>query len=504
MKTLNKFILQSYLGPMVMTFFIVTFILMLNFLWLYIDELVGKGLPFIVVVEFIFYATSTLIPMGLPLSTLLAAIMTMGNMGENNELLALKAAGISLPKIIKPVFIMAIFISIASFFIINNYVPYSYLKMSTLLYDIRQQRQHIEFKDGVFFDGIPDVAIRVGKQDPVTKLLENILIYDTRNIEAPNTIVADSGYISLTNNKEFLQVKLFDGHTYEGNRTFSWYTAPTLRHHEFDNQEILIELEGFNFERSDDSFAGGGSMALNINELDLTIDSLSIATSAKLLSFSDAVTRKYLFVRDTSIMNMTDSISALKHKVLTQDNIMFDTLSIKDKSKVLDGAATTLNNIKYFASSEHNNIRSSSILLYLSLIDYHKKLSLPVSVIIFFLIGASLGAIISKGGFGVPIIISVLFFVIYYIITLTGEKMVRDGAWDAISGVWLSSFILGPLALFLTYKSTTDSTLLDIDSYKRKIKKVVLFINNLKHLFKSNISTKIYKYKDNTNNINKK
>ncbi len=472
MKTLNKFILKSYLGPMVMTFFTVTFILMLNFLWLYIDELVGKGLPAIVIAEFILYATSTLIPMGLPLATLLAAIMTMGNMGESNELLALKASGLSLPRIIKPIFIVAIIVSITSFFIINNYVPYSYTKMNLLRHDILRQRQHIEFKDGVFFDGIPNLAVRVETQDPVTRLLNNVLIYDIRNANSPNTIIADSGYISLSHNKEFLQVVLFDGHTYEGNRTYAWYNAPTLRLHKFDRQEILVELDGFNFERSDEPVNSQGSMSLNINELDTNIDSLNIVVKDKLKSFSDGVMKRYLFSRDTTVISMTDSIRELKHKILTRDNIMFDTLSIKDKSEVLNGASSMLNNIKYFAASEHNNIRTSTITLYSSLIDYHKKLSLPISIIIFFLIGAPLGAIIRKGGFGAPIIISILFFIIYYIITLTGEKLVRDGAWSAIQGVWLSSFILAPIALFLTYKSTTDSSLLDTGSYIRRFSKI--------------------------------
>ncbi|MEG1934596.1 MAG: LptF/LptG family permease, partial [Rikenellaceae bacterium] len=171
MKTLNKFIIKSYLGPMVMTFFIVTFILMLNFLWRYIDELVGKGLPMSVIAELIFYATSTLIPMGLPLATLLAAIMTMGNLGENNELLALKSAGVSLQRIIRSIVLVALLISIGSFFIINNFVPFSYMKSNNLLFDIRQQRQQIEFKDGIFFDGIPNIAIRVDKRDKETHLL---------------------------------------------------------------------------------------------------------------------------------------------------------------------------------------------------------------------------------------------------------------------------------------------------------------------------------------------
>ena len=215
LKTADKFILKSYLGPMFVSFFIVMFILLMNVLWRYIDELVGKGLPLSVIIELLFYTTSTLIPLGLPLATLFAAIMTLGNLGENYELLALKAAGIPLQRIIRPITIMAVLISIGSFFVMNNFVPYSYQKMGNLLFDIRQMKQEIEFQDGVFFNGIPQVSIRVTKQDPKTKLLTDVLIYDTRNSNTVSTIVADSGYISLSKDKAFLKVRLFHGQHYE-------------------------------------------------------------------------------------------------------------------------------------------------------------------------------------------------------------------------------------------------------------------------------------------------
>lgn len=457
---------------MVMTFFIVTFILMLQFLWKYIDELVGKGLPLSAILELLFYATSNLIPMGLPLATLLAAIMTMGNLGENNELLALKSAGVSLQKIIRSIVVVAILISIASFFLINNFVPYSYVKMNTLLSDIRKQRQQIEFKDGIFFDGIPNIAIKVDKRDRKTHLLRGVLIYDNRNTESPNTIVADSGYINLSNDKEFLQVRLFNGQTYEGNRSYSWYDNPTLKHHKFDFQELLIQLDGFNFKRSGATAMGDESAAKNIELLNKDIDSLTIAANGKISDFSNGVLSRYLYSYDTTILNMTDSIRAMKHHVIDMDKVAFDTLPIERKSEILNQAGTTLNNLKYYASGEHDNIRSTTIELYDSLINFHKKLSLPVSILIFFLIGAPLGAIIRKGGLGMPIVISVSFFVIYYIITMTGEKLVSDGAWKPVAGMWISSFILAPLAIFLTYKSTTDSPLLDSETYINKYKAV--------------------------------
>ncbi|MFI3315104.1 MAG: LptF/LptG family permease [Rikenellaceae bacterium] len=484
MNTLDRFILKSYIGPMVTTFFIVTFILMLNFLWRYIDELVGRGLPMSAILELIFYATSTLIPMGLPLATLLAGIMTMGNLGENNELLALKAAGVPLQRIIRPIIASTFVIAIISFFVINNFVPYSMQKMNGLLTDIRQQRQQIEFKDGVFFDGIPNIAIKVDRQDPVTKLLNGVIIYDNRSNESPNTIVADSGYITISDDKNFLRLKMYNGQMYEGNRSHSWYDNPSLRHHQFDIQEILIELDGFNFERSDENAFGDRSSSKNIRELSVDIDSLETLVNGKLNEFSTRTMKSYLFSYDTTIINMNDSIRARRHHKVTRANIGYDTLNIDKKNKILDRTETTLTNMRYFVTAEHQNIRASSVQLYASYINFHEKLSLPVSVIIFFLIGAPLGAIIRKGGLGMPIVISVAFFVIYYIITMTGKKLVNDGAWSPFAGMWLSSFILAPLALFLTYKSTTDSPLMDADTYNNHIKKVISFIKNIKLLWK--------------------
>ncbi|MBE6210715.1 MAG: YjgP/YjgQ family permease, partial [Rikenellaceae bacterium] len=205
MKTIHKLVLKAYLGPMFMTFFIVIFVLMMNFVWRYIDELVGKGLDAMVIIELICYATVNMITMGLPLAMLLAAIMTMGNLGENYELLAMKSAGMSLPQIMKPLIVVVGIISVGGFFIINDLVPYANRKMFSIIYDIRQQKQTIEFQDGLFFNGIENMSIRVEKQDPKTNLLRGVLIYDNRNANGNmTTTIADSGYIRLSDDKKFL------------------------------------------------------------------------------------------------------------------------------------------------------------------------------------------------------------------------------------------------------------------------------------------------------------
>lgn len=476
LKTADKFILQSYLGPMFATFFIVTFILLMNVLWRYIDELVGKGLPISAIVEMLFFSTSTMLPMGLPLCTLLAAIMTMGSLGENNELLALKAAGVSLPRIMTPIIIVAVLVSIGSFFIINNYVPYSAKKMSSLIHDIRQQRQEISFQDGVFFNGIPDISIRVNTQDPETKKLTGVLIYDTRDPKISKTIVADSGYIDLVDDNQYMNIKLFNGQNYEDNRSYTWYTEPELRHHKFDIQDMSIELEGFNFERSDNDMFASSSETMNIEELQKNIDTLTWAAEASVKSFNYDLLKRYLFLSDTSAVFHRDSMANIKRHKIMLTNDMIDTLSVESKARLYDDVAQKLSNMKFFAKSGHSTIAENTIPLYRSKADWHKKLSLPVSVFIFFLIGAPLGAIIRRGGLGLPIVIAVMFFIFYYILLISGDKMVKDGSWSPIFGMWLSSIVLFPIAIFLTYKATTDSQLMNTELYYNFFVKIKTYI----------------------------
>ena len=246
MKTIHKLVLKAYLGPMVLTFFIVMFVLMMNIVWRYIDELVGKGLSAGIIIELMTYFMANMIPMGLPLSMLLAAIMTMGNLGENYELLAMKSAGMSLVKITKPLIILVSIVSVGSFFIGNDLVPSANKKLYSTLYDIRQQKQALEFQDGLFFNGIDNMSIRVSHQDPDTHLLHNVLIYDNRAANNNmNTILADSGYIRLSDDKRFLLVTLFHGETYEQTRNSQWFTKSALRHHIFDLQKQVIPMEGF-------------------------------------------------------------------------------------------------------------------------------------------------------------------------------------------------------------------------------------------------------------------
>lgn len=464
MKTIDKFILKAYLGPMLASFFIVMFIMLMNVLWRYIDEVVGKGLPMMTIVEMLFYLTSTMLPLGLPFATLFAAVMTMGNLGGSNELLALKASGTSLFRIMRSVIIVAVLLSVVGFFVMNNYVPYSFKKFGNLMYDIRKQRQEIEFKDGVFFNGIPNISIRVGTQDPKTKLIRNVLIYDTRDRDVSKTIVADSGYINLIDDNKYLQIILFNGQNYEDNRSYSWFDKPALRHQKFDKQDILMELEGYSFERSDNNLLDGASEAKNINELSYDIDSLGKLARMSIDRQKDDILRNNIFSADTAVIHYSDSIKKLD-KRFKLNNRSIDTLSTDQKERIFNDAVAKLNNMKFQSQIGHSEITNSTVMLYRSKADWQRKFTLPVSIFIFFLIGAPLGAIIRKGGLGIPVIISVLFFVIYYVISMSAEKMVKDGVWSPLFGMWLPTLILLPIAIYLTYQAVNDSHILNIDAY---------------------------------------
>lgn len=473
MKTIHKLVLKSYLGPMFLTFFIVMFVLMMNFVWRYIDELVGKGLEASTIIELMMYAMANMIPMGLPLSMLLAAIMTMGNLGENYELLAMKSAGMSLPRILKPLIWVVGIIAIGSFFVVNDLVPYANKKMFSLISDIRQQNQAIEFHDGLFFNGIPNMSIRVGHQDPETNLLNEVLIYDNRATNGNmTTIVADSGYIRLSDSKKFLMVTLFNGESYEQTRNSKWYTNSQLTHNIFDRQDLVLPTEGFSMERSDSDNVSN-SQTKDIKELQHDIDSLEI-------NVNDATTRAYgplfdehIFAKDKRLfLNEKDSLYVNKsgyRSLYAIDSL--PALSLRERDKVWNAARTSAKGSRNrFSSFDEENVKIALNQLYRSKVEWHRKIALPFSIMIFFLIGAPLGAIIRKGGLGTPIVISVIFFVFYYIISLSGEKAAKEGTWEAFYGMWLSTFVLTPIAIYLTKTATNDSALLDFEWYEAKFK----------------------------------
>ena len=471
MKTIYKLVLKSYLGPLVATFFIVQFVLMMNFVWRYIDELTGKGLDVSTIAELLACATANMIPLGLPLSMLLSAIMAMGNLGEHFELLAMKSAGMSLPRILRPLIILVGCIAIGGFFITNNLVPAANKRMYEILYDIREQRQDMDFQDGMFFNGLPNMSIRVGHQDDKTKLVTDVVIFDTRATNGDmTTTIADSGYISLSDDKSFLYVTLYNGDTYEHSRNIRWYDNNTLRHHSFEVQQGTFPVSNVSGDASM-SKKFTESKTRNMSGLQELSDSLqTMIADAQAASYAPLF-KERIFPRDSSILG-GDSIrfdkSAFK-PVNFYDSI--SNLSIRQRAKIFSNATSSARMSRGAYSFDEQTSKIAITQYYRSENEWHRMLTMPISIIIFFLIGAPLGAIIRKGGLGTPIVISVIFFVFYYVISVSGEKMSSEGTWAALYGMWLPIAVLTPIAIYLTRQATNDSSLLDVDWYDGRIRK---------------------------------
>jgi lipopolysaccharide export system permease protein len=437
----------------------------MQFLWKYVDELVGKGLDWKIISELLFYASAGLIPMALPLAVLLSSIMTFGNLGENYELAALKSSGISLPRIMFPLIIFNLIIGISAFWIANNVIPYTNLKMGALLFDVRQQRPEISIKEGVFTGSIDGYSIKVTSKGKKNNMLYGLKIYDHTGNAGNNSItLADSGKISVTSDQTFIIITLFSGESYtevhDNNQSSN--THP-FRRDKFFKQEALVRLSGSNFNRTDEGLFKKHYQMMNLFQLQEAEDSLKQSLSVRKNLFSENMVKSNYFKREGRLkqyMPFNKSDSANK---AIAPFIIYKNLSLEERTRSLQMAVSYANNSKSFIESTGNELFNRTKLIRRHQIEWHRKFALSFACFVMFFIGAPLGAIIRKGGLGMPVVVSVLFFILYYIISLTGEKFVREGVWPAFQGMWLSSFILLPLGIFLTYKASMDSIIMNFE-----------------------------------------
>ena len=475
MKKLDSFILKSFLGPFVMTFLIVIFVLMLQFLWLYIDELVGKGLSFGVIVEFLGWGSATLIPMALPLASLLASIMTMGNMGENNELLAMKAAGISLQRIITPLIYVSIIISIGAFFASNDLIPVAYNKIYTLRDDIGRTKEEIKIPTGVFYNGVDGYTIRIASRDE-SNMMHDVMVYNhSGNKGNVSLTVADSGYVRLSPDKSSMIFTLYSGINYEETNKKEYRdTSLTLQRIDFSAQEVIIPLENYAFKKSDDARYGNEVMAKDLKQLAIDRDSLQKVFDATL----EAQLKKAIFSGNLAYTFQFDSAKAEKYKGNVSPDSIFVAVELGEQERILSNAINMMNNQTSSYQFYERELFQSAHPLRRSIIESYRKFTLSLACLIFFFIGAPLGAIIRKGGLGTPVIVSMLFFVIYWVVDISGKKLANDGAIGPFIGTFISTFVLIPIGVFLTIKSTRDSALFNADAYK-------IFLNKISNKFSS-------------------
>ncbi len=453
-----------------MTFAVVMFILLMQFVWKYIDDFVGKGLDWFLILELMFYVAVTLVPMALPLAILLASIMTFGNLAESYELTALKSAGMSLQKVMKPLTITTFLMAIGAFLFANYILPMANLKMGTLLYDITHQKPSLDVKEGVFYKGIQDFTIKVAKKDAKNNILYNILIYDHSQRQGNNKVViAKQGIMKMSADENFLLITLKDGHSYEeivsqNNKGFKPLTRTN-----FKEETIVMDMRDFKMIRTDESLFKDNYQMMNISQLSHEIDTLKKENKERYAAINMQVIKNYnLYSDSTKISVHKDSLTQAQ---LDKKN-WIDVYNLSEKNRIFENALSLARTNQSYVNvnliSAKNAVETESRYK----IEWHKKFTLSFACLVLFFIGAPLGAIIRKGGIGMPAVVSVGFFLIFHVLSITGEKSAKEGVWEAWQGAWLATFVLLPIGIFLTYKATRDSALFDADAYLMPIKKL--------------------------------
>jgi lipopolysaccharide export system permease protein len=459
-----------------MTFAICLFIVLMQFIWRYVEDFVGKGLDNTVLAELFLYAALSLIPMALPLSLLLASLMAFGNLGERMELLAIKASGVSLLKTMQPLIMLVACISIGAFFFQNEAMPRIQVKFRSLMMSIKQKSPELDIPEGSFYSGINNYSLYVKKKDSETKMLKDVMIYDTsEGFDNMSVFVCDSALMRVTEDKKYLLLNLYSGQrfanfrqadlTSNANRNSQF--VPYSREN-FVEKEIVISFDS-NFARIDESNLEGTQISKNIAKLSHSIDSLNNRLDSinvqdrKLLG-----KHTYLTYRNNDSYQKNKENQIVKNKIEVPDKINFDSLmnsfTLEETSLYLNIAANDAESNRFNMMEVIPKVNMQKNIR-LHQIEWHRKFVLSFACLIFFFIGAPLGAIIRKGGLGMPVVVSVILFIIYYIIDNIGYKLARDGVWIVWQGMWLSSMVLFPLGVFLTYKAMNDSALFNTEAY---------------------------------------
>ncbi len=468
MKKIDLLLLKSFIGPFIITFFIALFVFIMQFLWKYIDDLVGKGLETNILLELIFYLSVTMVPLVIPLAVLLASIITFGNLGEHYELVALKAAGISLLRFMMPLFALIVVLSFITFYFSNTILPKANLKYGALLYSIVKKRPAFNIKEGVFYDGIDGFTIKIDEKDPDNVTIRNVHIWEKMSGQkGQNLLVANEGKMYAANDS-FLIFKLYDGWKYEDIKASK---AEKKGHHEhlrtaFKELEMAVDISVFGFQKKDEKHFTRNPKVMSIPQLYTALDSIESKSANINKDLVNRIKPHLETIRNDSfviapILENPDSNLLAAHTVLEALNLtpaLSRTIvgAAKDNAKSIRSYAEWATKQKDLQISQRNRFY----------IYIYNKFSLSFSCIVLFLIGAPLGAIIRKGGLGMPMVVSIIFFMIFHILTTIGRKLAEESAIAPFHGTWLPIYILLPLAIFLTYKSINDSALFNIDMYR--------------------------------------
>jgi len=482
-----------------MTFAICLFLVLMQFLWKYVEDMVGKGLGLDVIGEMFFYAALNLIPMALPLAILLASLMVFGNMGENLELLAIKSAGIPLLKIMKPLIILIAFISVGAFFFQNNAIPRIQTKFYSLLISIRQASPELDVPEGVFYKEIDGYNLYVGNKDRKSGMLYDVLIYDVASgFNNMAVIVCDSARMSMTEDKTMLIFTMFSGQQFQNftEGSSSRYRAdfvPYAREN-FDTKTMMIAYDA-NFNRMGEEVIEGSStsnyVSKNLSQLGVSIDSMSVILDSvnrvdrKLMRNYSHLTFRNNYPADQKDSLILASRNAKIEVEVPRPDTLLQSMELNKRSTIMQNAVNKAeNNSNEFLFRSLNKTTTRKT-INRHWVEWHRKFTIPFTCLIFFFIGAPLGSIVRKGGLGTPIVISVILFIIYYIVDNVGYKMTRDGVWEPWFGMWFSSLILLPIGVFLTQKAMSDSVIMNPDTYAQFFRRLFFIREKRKYPVKS-------------------
>ncbi len=464
-KKLDKLILKSFIGPFIVTFFIAFFVLMMQGLWKYLDDLVGKGLDFITIGKFLWYVSASMLTLAMPIAILISTIMTFGNLGESFELVAIKSSGISLLRFMRPLMFLAVVFCGITFMFANYVIPYANLKFVALYNDIFYKKPAFDLKEGVFFTHIPNYAIKAGKKDPDGRTIRDILIYDQTNPLQNNTIVAETGVMTVSQDKKFLEFNLKNGYRYQENGTVYDSTNEYIRLG-FTTFKKLFDLSALQKQTTNDSVYKNNFKMLSAGQISRSLDSLYKMndTVAARMNRTIDLTLPYAAIQDSSKKN----VAIVKTKYNRFDSIIPDSARIQ----VIASAISMANTLKYNIENSGSEIEARKKEIQYHHIEWHRKFSLSMACFVLFFIGAPLGSIIRKGGLGMPLVVAIIFFLMFHLLNMFGEKFVKESMLPPFIGMWLAVIVLTPVGIFLTYKAMHDSQLFNKELYNRAFKKI--------------------------------
>ena len=468
-KIIYRYLVKNFIPPFILTFFLSLLIILMQFLWKYVDDLVGKGLEWYLILKLLFYASATFFSLALPLAVLLSSLMTFGNLGEKYEIVAMKSAGISVTSLMRPLAFLSLLIGIFSFWFANNVLPVANVKMKTLLYEIREQKPALSITEGAFYDGFGDCTIRVGKKHLDNENIEDVIIYDhSRRMGNEKMTYAKRGTMTMTPDKHYFIFTLYDGFYWDESKNQDSRRADyPLFFMKFSKQYMKLDLSSFEMQKADESFFKSSNQSMTIKELTAEIDTIQQERAKRLQRIGLRFTEQTYFfntqiLRDSNYLSLT----------LTKPEITLDSLPLAAQRQILEYASQRSSEIMSTCESAFDIVDIDDLLLFSYQIEWHRKFTLALACFLFFFIGAPLGTIIRKGGIGVPLVITVVFFAFYFVVSIIGEKMAKSGEIAPWIGMWLSTFIIFPICVFLTYKATMDSAVLSPDTYLNIVKKI--------------------------------